>query len=1654
MVQSACLHLVRVVFFVLFLSAQALAWTPGLKEAADAFALDKATPAQEMMIFVHNKEINLLAQEGKITMSTYRNCQEEFFKLNEGFANKAVRDAGFDPSISNRKYNPGTDTDVNVLGKGGKKVTLNDIKKIDGNYQKIVQDHFRSKGLNPPQGGVQTETDFMPHPKHTDPDEFQRIVDHVNKNGGTAYKDPRAASAQSKLGTGQPMTIDEASSFSSTMKDFADTKINKANALRAEAKSIRSSNPGRAEYLEAQARQFDYQAAKYHNRIDAANNHLRKQNGLPENPRNITGFQQSADIIEISGRNPFTGKDASTIHNLHQSALQSSTDDMIDTLVEIAKRNPSQAGQIQKALGKEINRLPPNRAGQAIERIESATKGVKGLDASLAKGAAAEARFLKQAGPAATKWASFKERMKDVSGFNRMTKFSVVMTAGGAVLMAHQGISITLDNVKATDTLWDYFRNCYYHAAWEGTGIGPAFEQAQREEIERYMKEFERGQSPSMTKHLTFTILKTGVYMGRDALIGVLYLPDTIWEYFTQEKEMEAYAAMQNELARVMRQMVKDQKEFNEIMANMKKMGLQDSDAQAYLNCLCAGCGGSLGGFFNPGCTSDIGHGPCQCNGPLTIWKTPLPVGNKQAQYDCFNYVTKMRYEEARAVFDKWRQQMIEENAKSVQPEFDKIKEDVVSRKAMEDETTAREIADRFASIQDLLLPQDADYVRATVGPYLENHAVRNLEKGDIDRAVDNLDRSLNKIGTRSAQQKSDLGQRKAQYENWAEKWRETKSKHFPEVDSLIGKKRLQRARWEIEALEYKMLKDPTRPLPPAVKDPAFLALKERVQALGKKYDQAMQDMWAKAKPLGLDREHRLVIPILEKALEEWEHQQHAKEGLERQLGYHRAQVKNAEDKKKLGQHYEKNNELAHAVREYEESLRIQKDPALERDLARLKTAVQNQAKAKELWAEAQRLQQGQSYEEAIKKYKEGLAIWNDPAIKDRVASLEKLLADRKKQEAAKASQTAQNEAAKPQQTAQNVQVKPASSGKTDASKQASPEKAQPTQSALPKTGDTPESSGAALDLTGEWQYSGSHGYKGLITIDEQNGGVFSGRFFPEQPAHDSEIKGEIQGSKVSFIRSNFKNAKLSADFRQYYTGMLTIGSDGVATIVGSYGTSPQGGGETWRATKGGFAGQVVATPVAVVPPSEVSIESPSSSEHDVLSSGSTTAPASTVPDGWQPVTIGNVRFAVPQSWQHKTMDEPDVEQLYLYWDGSFDAPLHGVSGGITGNYSQAKGDLPSPRTVRLGGVDVLRADDGPAMNLLFPPMSGNRGVALVIFRGPGGSQATIDAVLQTFSVNGQAEAAPVPTGTAEVSFEVGNIYGVYNGPTQPTVFTLNAPRVLALIQNYHWNSARGATPGTISLQDAGGRTYGPWQAEGSPGQGGVPNAYWTARPMVLLPAGTYTVIDSDPASWAQNSESGGRGFTRVETLPATHGSAPSTTDGQKSSAATKSGTEAATPATEAQPAAAGQGWVLFGGNVVRGETSEPSEGGDSRVEIGTDTIEMLLAKPYALGLGGVKPDWMQQDLTVTYTRDWLWTTGQPGAVKTVVALIQGVEAHKIEYRLNGSDPLDAAKFERAKIHERNYAFRWEHHAMRCCCADRSREHVPVRIGGPCHAIA
>lgn len=124
--------------------------------------------------------------------------------------------------------------------------------------------------------------------------------------------------------------------------------------------------------------------------------------------------------------------------------------------------------------------------------------------------------------------------------------------------------------------------------------------------------------------------------------------------------------------------------------------------------------------------------------------------------------------------------------------------------------------------------------------------------------------------------------------------------------------------------------------------------------------------------------------------------------------------------------------------------------------------------------------------------------------------------------------------------------------------------------------------------------------------------------------------------------------------------------------------------------------------------------------------------------------------------------------------------------------------------------------------------------------------------------------ASETPAKVEEKLFDNGNIAGVQNAPTKETQFTLDKTRHITKITDYHWNNAKGSTPGTIGLKDSSGKTYGPWQTTGTDGQGGVKNAYWHAVPDVDVPAGTYTIIDSEPATWAQNSGSQGTGMTIV----------------------------------------------------------------------------------------------------------------------------------------------------------------------------------------------
>ncbi len=129
------------------------------------------------------------------------------------------------------------------------------------------------------------------------------------------------------------------------------------------------------------------------------------------------------------------------------------------------------------------------------------------------------------------------------------------------------------------------------------------------------------------------------------------------------------------------------------------------------------------------------------------------------------------------------------------------------------------------------------------------------------------------------------------------------------------------------------------------------------------------------------------------------------------------------------------------------------------------------------------------------------------------------------------------------------------------------------------------------------------------------------------------------------------------------------------------------------------------------------------------------------------------------------------------------------------------------------------------------------------------------------------AEETPsAPAGEWVMAFEVGNGLPIRAGGTAPT-FKLDKPATLVDLMTYHYVGGGGPTPGTLALEGADGTIYGPWPCTGIDAQGGVKNGFWDTRPNAPLPAGTYTIVDSGPATWSTNDEAGGVGFCTVQVV-------------------------------------------------------------------------------------------------------------------------------------------------------------------------------------------
>ncbi|MBR2667746.1 MAG: S-layer homology domain-containing protein [Oscillospiraceae bacterium] len=145
------------------------------------------------------------------------------------------------------------------------------------------------------------------------------------------------------------------------------------------------------------------------------------------------------------------------------------------------------------------------------------------------------------------------------------------------------------------------------------------------------------------------------------------------------------------------------------------------------------------------------------------------------------------------------------------------------------------------------------------------------------------------------------------------------------------------------------------------------------------------------------------------------------------------------------------------------------------------------------------------------------------------------------------------------------------------------------------------------------------------------------------------------------------------------------------------------------------------------------------------------------------------------------------------------------------------------------------------------------------------------------------------------------NSSATQSGPEYFPDFTVGSNDLLVqAIATYHWNSGRGATPGTISIYDWDDNLIGTWQATGRSGSG-ANNVYWDVFPNVVLKAGQrYYIVDSDTKTWSYNSASDNMGFAEVRGTAAPSGSSGS--GGSSSSGSTTTSSTGYTCSTWAAP--------------------------------------------------------------------------------------------------------------------------------------------------------
>jgi hypothetical protein len=260
------------------LSRPSLVMTPAVLEALDANARGVATPQQHALLFRENDVVNRARLNNWISDSAYQAAQRDFAARNEAFARAAAEQVAGPGSFRQQAakpgrpkiYAPGTDSDYII------QVSSPDqVRQMQNGYRQRIDQYLGANNVLDGRGqnwARKLDTDFMADPSGVTRAEFEQIA----RMNNAAYSRQGAAEYEriSRAGGGIKVDPELVRSYGEQMTEFARNKRSAVERLRNDPQAWSDRR------LHADVSLMMAQGEKYIERIEAATDLVRRQNGL------------------------------------------------------------------------------------------------------------------------------------------------------------------------------------------------------------------------------------------------------------------------------------------------------------------------------------------------------------------------------------------------------------------------------------------------------------------------------------------------------------------------------------------------------------------------------------------------------------------------------------------------------------------------------------------------------------------------------------------------------------------------------------------------------------------------------------------------------------------------------------------------------------------------------------------------------------------------------------------------------------------------------------------------------------------------------------------------------------------------------------------------------------------------------------------------------------------------------------------------------------------------------------------------------------------------------------------------------------------------------------------------------------------------------